>query len=274
VFHAANDMRVRTRATTWKVGVEGTRQLHRAAAQAGAQAFLFVSSFAVYGGGVAAEESAELRPWGEVYGDGKIQAEGALRERASGGPRVVVLRLPAVYGPGSAGWTVRPLAEARRRTLRVPGAGGFAFPYLYVENMVDAATAAALSDREGTYNIHDGWTSYAGFMGFYARMTGSEVRPTSWSVLAVAAAAAELWGRLTGRPPRITRAVLRTVRSLPGPGPNLPAADRAARELGWRPRVSLEAGMAAIRESAQLQDPAASVQGGKLEANDSSRRGG
>jgi dihydroflavonol-4-reductase len=249
VFHAANEMRVRRREAIWAVGVEGTQALFEAARSSGASQFLFTSSFAVYGGGDGAREDDEVRPWGEVYGDGKIAAEAALQRIAADrhSPRLVVLRLPSVYGPGSPGWTIRPIQAARRKRLSIPGRGEFAFAYLYVENLLDVVSAAARNGASGTFNIHDGWTSFADFMGFYAKMAGTSLRRIPWAALTAAAWVSAAAAALSGNNPVLSPRVVRRLHHLPAPSADLPQAYAARRQLGWTSRVSLEQGMQTVR---------------------------
>ncbi|MDH4607320.1 SDR family oxidoreductase [Pseudomonas sp. BN102] len=87
-----------------KVNVEGTLQLAREAARAGARRFVFVSSIKVNGEGTAPgrpyqadDEPAPADP----YGISKQEAEQQLKALAvETGMEVVIIRPPLVYGPG------------------------------------------------------------------------------------------------------------------------------------------------------------------------------
>jgi nucleoside-diphosphate-sugar epimerase len=87
-----------------RVNVEGTLNLARHAAVAGARRFIFVSSVKVNG-----EETQPARPFTastipaplDAYGVSKLEAENGLRDIASKtGMEIVVVRPPLVYGPG------------------------------------------------------------------------------------------------------------------------------------------------------------------------------
>jgi nucleoside-diphosphate-sugar epimerase len=102
--HVMDDRSADPLAAFRAVNVEGTRTVARAAADAGAAAFVFASSVKAMG-----ESSPADRPWTEAtppapadpYGVSKLEAEGVLAEVAGeGGMRHAVLRLPLVYGPG------------------------------------------------------------------------------------------------------------------------------------------------------------------------------
>lgn len=87
-----------------QVNVQGTLNLARQAAQAGARRFVFVSSIKVNGEATlpghpftADDMPAPLDP----YGVSKMEAEQGLREiSAHTGMEVVIVRPPLVYGPG------------------------------------------------------------------------------------------------------------------------------------------------------------------------------
>ena len=87
-----------------KVNVEGTLNLARQAAQAGARRFIFISSIKVNGEGtpvgVPYLADAQSLP-ADPYGISKMDAEHGLRALASEtGMEVVIIRPPLVYGPG------------------------------------------------------------------------------------------------------------------------------------------------------------------------------
>jgi nucleoside-diphosphate-sugar epimerase len=201
-----------------------------------------------------AEEYAVLQPSGELYSDAKLAAEWALLEAGSGAdcPQLVILRLASIYGPGAQRWTEQPLSLARRRALSVPGAANFTFPYLYIENMVDAVTPAASKDAAGVYNIYDGVTTYADFMGRYARMAGAHLGVIPTLLLKAVAVVNQALGWLVGRyPANNPRALQALLRGVDCP----PAAEKAGLELGWHPRISLDEGMAAIENRNGFRKP-------------------
>lgn len=87
-----------------RVNVDGTMQLARAAAQAGVERFVYISSIKVNG-----ERTEPGRPFTaddtpapqDPYGISKCEAEQALRQLGEQtGMEVVIIRPPLVYGPG------------------------------------------------------------------------------------------------------------------------------------------------------------------------------
>lgn len=230
VFHLAAQIDVRKSledpAFDAAVNVGGTANVLEAARAAGSGRVVFVSTGgAIYGEGAGQrlplDEATAIAPL-SAYGQSKYAAEGylALYERQYG-ISSMALRLGNVYGPRQ-----DPLGEAGVVAIfcglvgsggqpTVYGDGTQTRDYIYVGDVVDAALAAADSQASGAVNIG----------------TGREA-----SVLDLV----EILGRLGGRedfepqlaPPR------------PGEVQRISLdAGLAERELGWRPRTSLEDGL-------------------------------
>ncbi|MCA9891134.1 MAG: NAD-dependent epimerase/dehydratase family protein, partial [Anaerolineae bacterium] len=108
IVHAATDTALTNRRLIRATSVDGTRNLLRAAGVAGAQRFIFISTFDVYFGSLKQfrDEDTPVHPFGDLYADGKILAEEVLLGSGTALPAIVVLRPPAVFGPGSREWTV------------------------------------------------------------------------------------------------------------------------------------------------------------------------
>jgi nucleoside-diphosphate-sugar epimerase len=247
VVHAAADTVMSDRMTAWAVAVEGTRALYQAAAQAGVRRFIFISSLAVFAGTTGeVVESAPLVPSGDLYVDTKIAAEQALQEEAAapGAPELTILRLAWVYGAGSANWTTKPIQDAQAGKLFIPGDGHLMFSYVYVDNVVDAVTAAIRAPHTGIYHIFDGSTTYKEFMSAYCAMAGTRPRRLPLPMVQVIAAGNDLYARLTGKYTALTP---RTVRALSRKRPiSSSSGEKAVRELGWHPQVTLHEGMERI----------------------------
>jgi UDP-glucose 4-epimerase len=230
VFHLAAQIDVRKSladpAFDAAVNVGGTANALEAARGAGAARFVFVSTGgAIYGEGegkrLPLAEGAPIEPF-SAYGQSKYAAEGylALYERLYG-LSTVSLRLGNVYGPrqdplGEAGVIAifcGKLAAGERPT--VYGDGTQTRDYIYVDDVVGAALAAAGSRASGPINIG----------------TGVET-----DVLELAARLGELGGAEDFEPelaPPRAGEVQRI--SLD--------AGRAERELGWRAQTDLAEGL-------------------------------
>ena len=235
VFHLAAQIDVRRSMSDpvfdLGVNVGGTLNLLEAARQTQARRFVLASTGgAIYGEGSGRElpldEQAECRP-DAPYGQSKYAAEGyvSLYGRLYG-LSAVAMRLGNVYGPRQ-----DPLGEAGvvaifcgallgGGTPRVFGDGRQTRDYVYVGDVVEAFLAGASSEARGTYNI------------------GTAVET---SVL-------ELGRLLAG----ICEREFDPQMSPPRPGEIQRIAidsARAASELGWRSRTTLEQGLRATAAS-------------------------
>ncbi|MFB3305729.1 UDP-glucose 4-epimerase family protein [Pseudomonas sp. AMR01] len=102
--HVMNDQEADPLEAFRRVNVEGTLNLARQAAKAGARRFIFLSSIKVNGESTtpgAPFTADEVGNPSDPYGVSKMEAEQGLRELASSsGMEVVIIRPVLVYGPG------------------------------------------------------------------------------------------------------------------------------------------------------------------------------
>ena len=84
------------------VNVDIAVEAARRARDAGVRQFIQVSSLSVYGGATAIDAATRVAPVSD-YGRSKAIADDALLAHASLDFAVIVLRVPALYGPGAAG---------------------------------------------------------------------------------------------------------------------------------------------------------------------------
>jgi nucleoside-diphosphate-sugar epimerase len=222
-----------------RVNVTGTRTVLDAAAAAGAERVVHVSSVAAWGYEFGADlaEDAPVRACGEPYVDTKAAAHAlALRRGAA------VVRPGDVYGPGSVPWTLRPLQALRSRTLVLPGKGDGILTLVYVDDLVDCLVRALVHPGAAgrAFTAWDGRpVTAADFFGRYARMLGRRGVPTAPRALVTAGAwAQELAARARGTAPAVSRSAITFV-SRRAVYPNA----RAREALGWEPRVDLDEGM-------------------------------
>lgn len=207
--------------------VYGAQVAAREAADAGVASFVYTSTIAVYGTYHARPmpltEEMEVKP-DEFYGALKATAERALIDSG----RFRVLRLSNVYGYGSglfslssgvAGKFVELISKGM--PLRVYGDGSQRIDYVNVDDVCRAFELAlgAAESENFVYNVGGG-------------------RPVSIRELAEAAAA--LSEELTGRRAEIEHA--------PAPADKLwpdrwLSTEKIERELGWRPKVTIEDGL-------------------------------
>jgi dihydroflavonol-4-reductase len=121
--------------------VEGSRNLVRAAAEAGVECLVYASSMLVYGSqpeGALIDADTPTAP-GTDYGRAKLEAEKLLAGAAGeAGMSFCALRLPHVYGATDA-----VFSKIRTGTLLVPGMGSNKYCHMHVRDaarvMVEAA---------------------------------------------------------------------------------------------------------------------------------------
>jgi 2-alkyl-3-oxoalkanoate reductase len=224
------------------VNVGGTRNVLGAAASAGAERVVHVSSITVWGCEYRREmpEDEPPHPYGNPYSDTKGASELLALRRGA-----VVVRPGDVYGPASTQWAVRPFEALRSGQFRAPAGDGIVTP-VYVDDLVDALFRALTTDgARGPYTAWDGSpVRVTEFFDHYARMLGKERAPTApMPVLRAATAAMELAARATGRPPIVTQFALDYFTRTHGY-----STKRIREELGWESQVTLEEGMRRTEE--------------------------
>lgn len=132
------------------LNVDGARRLARAAALAGAQHFVHLSSVAVYGPAAgpldeSAPLDAPLRP-GDLYARSKREAEEAVREVSGRADLpLTILRPSVVYGERDRLFSPRLARVLRMPLIPLPGPGTAALPVVYAGNVADCV--AALVER-------------------------------------------------------------------------------------------------------------------------------
>lgn len=219
--------------------IGGTTALAGAAAGAGVRRFVFVSSVKAVGEATpvtGVDETAEARPK-DAYGRAKLAAEQAV---VAAGLETVILRPPAVHGPGSRGNLRRMIELLRRAPPVLPlGISSNRRSFLHRDNLCSAIRAGLEHPKAAgrTFFVTDG----------EALSTGELVR------------------RVLARLGR--RAVLLPVpafclRALGGTGRRLAGSyafeDGALRRtLGWAPVIDPRTALddAVDRASDPLQDP-------------------
>lgn len=241
----------------WRVNVLGTRRVLEAAAAAGVQRFVHLSSVTAFGfdfpDGV--EETWPVRCNGSPYVDTKVASEQVvLQAHAAGEIAATVVRPGDVHGPGSRPWTITPVEMLRAGRLVLPMRGRGMHSPVFVDNLVDGIVLAASNPAAAgrVITISDGvGVSYADFFGYYARMTGRPLRFLPRPVVRTVAAAGERAARAARRHTEMNRF---TADYLCRSGTY---SIRTARQvLGYEPRVGLDEGMriteAWLRETGRI----------------------
>ncbi len=248
LFHVGGQYRVgvppRERPAMYRANVEATQAALDAGQAAGVRRVVYVSTVGIFGdtGGRVVDETY-LRPSGpylSYYDETKhVGHELALAAARRGVP--VVLALPSqVYGPGDhsgIGDLMRQAAAGTLRAVVLPGAG---VCMVHVDDLAD-----------GILRVHD-----SGTLGESYVLAGECLRLAQ--IVERAAAAGERHGPRLAVPTGLLRVLAPVVDGatrIVGRGTNLretvrtgddvtfwASADRAHRELGWKPRP-LDAGL-------------------------------
>jgi nucleoside-diphosphate-sugar epimerase len=221
-----------------RVNVGGTATVLGAAAAAGVERSVHVSSVVVYGFDYPGDldESAHPRSCGVPYIDTKSASDRLARRRGA-----VVIRPGDVYGPGSVPWTLRLFQMARAGRLAVPGSGEGQMLAVYIDDLADAIVLGLRRGEPG--QAYAAWNdsepvTFAEFFDRVGALAGTRARRLPAPLLRAAGLAGELAARIGGGAPELTRhSVVLISRA------GTVSAQRARRELGWEPRIPLDEGM-------------------------------
>lgn len=228
-----------------EVNFHGTRNLVEAAARAGVECFVFMSSVKAMGlpGADCVDETWSAPPE-TAYGRAKRDAEDAvLAAGRRHGMRCTNLRLAMAYGRGGRG----NLDRMARAVLRgwfppLPETGGRR-SLVHVDDVVAVARRVADDPRAAgkTYIVADP-RAYSGRELYDALREALGLRPASWrcpaALLRAAGALGDGLQKISRRRLPVTRGVVARLIDAECYSPA-----RIAAELGWRARVSLREGL-------------------------------
>lgn len=232
-----------------EVNVDGTRTLAEAALENGVERFVHTSTVAVYGFDAPSgtNERTPRARTGDPYSDTKREGQEVVEQLARDrGLSAIIVQPSQVYGPGDETWTAGPVRLALAGKLVLPGGGRGLLQPIFVDDLAEGILAAARKGETGEAYILCGpeVVTVADFFGRLARMAGREKIPSipAWLALSTAGLA-EVWSRLSGRPPAFSRSAVRFVTQKKTTFDGKKAADA----LGFHPKTSLEEGLAAVR---------------------------
>jgi 2-alkyl-3-oxoalkanoate reductase len=229
--------------------VLGLRTLAEAALDAGVERFVHVSSISVHGNDVGgeADENAPLARQSDPYSRSKVAGERLLAEliRTRRAP-ITIVRPGLIYGPRDAASFGR-FAELllRGKMIRI-GSGRNHLPLIHARDVargiILASTVPAALGRTYLLVNDEPVTQRQYFAAIAAELGVREPRRTiPYGVALGLAATAEMVGRITKRPPPLTRFGVQLLG-----GENRFIMTRARRELGFEPETNLAEG---VRES-------------------------
>ena len=244
LIHAAGVIHVSRTQDWYAINHIGTVALAREAKKAGVRRFVFLSSIAAAGvsrPGRPMRESDEARPL-HHYGRSKLLAEkDLLAMHEPGAFEVVILRPATFYGPPVPPRHITFYHRILGGPIPLIGTGGYERCMIYVDNLVEAALLAASHPRAGgnVYFIVDDeiYTTRSIFEAM-ARALNTEARflplPSSFGT-----ACYHLDGLLSR-----ANIYVQPIHLLGESNWNQAATcEKAARELGYAPKVRLNEGM-------------------------------
>ena len=245
------------------VNVEGTANVCRSALAADVKRVIHVSSAMVYDmtGPKPASEDDPLAPLDEPYSTSKAQGD-LLVQRMISDERLpaVIIRPGTLVGPGDALNFGRMATRIRAGKGVIIGRGTNAIPLFAVEDMIQALLLAMESDAAvgEIFNIaHDAPITQAQYLSLIARAL-SAPEPRIRVPYAPLYAAAYLAERLAGATrDRIKPFLTRHGVKLYGANNRL-SIDKARRELGYAPEVSVSEAVLSACEWFQLAGPSTS----------------
>jgi nucleoside-diphosphate-sugar epimerase len=244
---------------TWeefeRSNVEGTRKALAACRRAEVRRFVHCGTEAALMAGeplVAVDETAPLRPDSKApYPATKARAELAVREASGDGFETIVLRPRFVWGAGDTTLLPEMVERVRKGQFAWVGGGTNVTDTTHVSNVVEGLVLAAERGGAGEayFVTDDEPVVFRDFVSALLRTQGVEPPDRNlprWLPGPLGAVSEAAWRRLPlpGAPPmtRFTAWVLTQECTID--------ISKAKRELGYRPVISREAGLAELREEA------------------------
>ncbi|HDQ35176.1 MAG TPA: NAD-dependent epimerase/dehydratase family protein [Chloroflexi bacterium] len=252
VFHAAAISQYwrNSRELLYRVNVEGTRNVLRAAQSQGVERVIFTSSVAVLGvptrPGQQLDETASfnLSPRRFPYGHSKVLAEAEVQRAVAAGLDAVIVNPVSVIGQRDVyfvGGEILRMATQGRLRVAPPGGMGVVSARAVGLGHLLAAERGVTGER---YLLNGENLSHRALLEIVAEVTGA--RPPQWvaprPLMGIAAALVDVWNRLRRRPPLVEGNQLRlSAREMYFDGSKArqeldfaPIPARAAVEEAWR----------------------------------------
>ncbi len=196
VIHLAGALTALDRDGYFRVNEQGTRAVADAALAVGVRRFVHISS-------LAARE-----PQLSGYGASKRAGEEVVRGQMAA-LNAIVIRPPAVYGPGDRG-TLPLIKELTRPIAAIPGLPQARFSLIHGRDLARLIAMALESDLQGVHEVSDGKPGGYGWADLVAAASafrGAPVRPIFLprAIPSMVAGVAEGISRLTGKPSMVNR---------------------------------------------------------------------
>ena len=244
IIHLAALTHAKTEAALQRVNGGGTEALVAAALNATVQPrrFVYLSSLAAVGPSSGRRLGSNDVPAPlTAYGRSKLAGEAALAKRADS-IEAVILRAPAVYGPGDREM-LRFFRLAKTGLMPLPAGAERPLQLVHVKDLARGIAMAALHEGvTGTYNIAEdrayGWREVCRLIGESVGRTPVFV-PVPHTAMLAAASASELFSKLLGQSTMFNRDKVREVLA---PG-WLCETDTAKNAFGFAAEIPLAEGM-------------------------------
>ncbi len=243
VVHLAGALAAFDRQGYFRINAEGTEALVEAALASGTPRFVHMSSLAA--------REPQLSP----YGASKRAGEEAV-ERHAAALNAVIIRPPAVYGPGDRG-TLPLIRELTKPLAAIPGRPDARFSLIHARDLARIVADSIAGREQGIHEVsdrkQDGY-SWAELIRTASELRGAPIRTLFLprAVPAAVAVAAEAVARMSGKPGLVNRGKIAelyhpdwvcrqgTLQVSDATGFAQGLAETVAwyREAGWLPRAS------------------------------------
>lgn len=196
VIHLAGALAAFDREGYFRVNAQGTQALVEAALDAGTRRFIHMSSLAA--------REPQLSP----YGASKHAGEEAVGEHGAA-LNAVIIRPPAVYGPGDRG-TLPLIRELTRPVAAIPGRRDARFSLIHGRDLARIVADSVTGEEQGIHEVSDnksGGYGWAELIEAAAALRGAPVRALFLprAIPAAVAMGAEAVARLRNKPGLINR---------------------------------------------------------------------
>lgn len=230
----------------WDVNVEGTRYLCEAAQRHGVRKFVYCSTQGVHGNikNPPGDENSPIEPE-DYYQYTKWEGERVVNDLVQRtGFDATTVRPTAIYGPGDPARFLMMFKRSLNGTFIMFGDGKTTYHPVYIDNLVDCFLLAAEKGRKGEAYIagDEHYYTLNELITYVGRSMGIDVKIKHYPYWPLYLASAVV--EFACMPLRITPPIFRRraawfkqVRAF--------SIDKAKRELGYRPRVGIEEGLAA-----------------------------
>ena len=260
VFHVASLVQTKqaNAETVWAVNLGGTQNVIEVCRELGVKRLVYVSSASVVYEGRNIENGDETLPYASSsqapYADSKIAAEKAVLEaHTPDGLRTCAIRPHVVFGPGDGRFLPALIERAQSGRLKYGvGRGRKISDFTYIDNLIDALVAAeeklvgngALGGQ--AFFVTNG--EPMGFWDFVDKVLVEMNQPMTrgripYSIAYAAAMVAEGVDAILGKPAGpengLTRFAIRYMCTH-----HYFSIDKARRELGYEPAVTIDEGIA------------------------------